>query len=510
VINLSRDSRLKPILWLAVTVRVLVVAYLFFNPTGIFCIGDSLDYHKLGISILHHHTFSIEPLFPDSVPAYVVRRADVISYDTPLAPDCYRTPGYPAFLSIIYALGGTPFTAVVVQSILSLLLVWLVVLMTYRLLGEKAAIVAGWIAAVEPLSLIYSHQIMSDMLFVLFFLASILMFMDFVMAGKSSRWVLSTALGGLLMGLAVLTRPVGAYVLLLLATLAMVPLFSKKAASEDKDLLGHNEKPTVNSLKSMAPRFACFMLAMVLMVSVWVTRNYLVFDHLFLSTSADHNLLITITSQIVTKLRSPEGNIPRWQIRDDLEKELIEKMATEGKKIDSPPEKAAYFRNWSLGVIRSHPGLSAAYLVKSVAFLFVSDITGLYQWLGLTTEAKGGWGTLFRAGMVPALTEYFGPRWQLWLAASSPLVLFDVALYALVLIGAVRLWKDRRFHLLIFFTLILGYWIAVSAIGAMPRYRLPMMPFLICLAAGGAVSLFGGLSQHEHRERCPMPWKELP
>jgi hypothetical protein len=505
VINLWRDSRLRPVLWLAVTVRVLVIAYLFFNPIGIFCIGDSLDYHRLGISLLHHGTFSKEPIFSGSVPAYVVHRPDVTSYDKPLAPDCYRTPAYPAFLSIIYALGGTPFTAVVVQSILSLLLVWLVVLMTCRFFGEKAAIVAGWIAAIEPLSLMYSHQIMSDMLFILFFLASILIFMNAVMAGKAARWVLSTALGGILMGLAVLTRPVGIYVPLLLAALVVASLYSKKPASGDSDLSEHNEKPIINSSKSMAPRLACFLLAMVLVVSVWVTRNYFVFNHLFLSTSADHNLLITITSQIVTKVRSPEGNIPRWQIRDELEKELTAKMASEGKDINSPPERAAYFRNWSLGVIKSHPRLFASYLVKGVAFLFVSDITGLYQWLGLTTEAKGGWGTLFRAGMVLALTEYFGPRWKLWLAASVPLILFDLALYALALMGAIRLWKGRSYYLLIVFALILGYWIAVSAIGAMPRYRLPMMPFLISLAAGGALSLLGSLAHPERRERYPLP-----
>lgn len=500
MINLWRGSRLRSVFWLAVIVRVLVLTYLFFNPRGIFCIGDSLDYHKLGISILHHHTFSKEPVFPNSVPAYVVQRSGVISYDKPLAPDCYRTPAYPVFLSIIYALGGTPFTAIVVQSILSLLLVWLVILMTYRFFGEKAAIVAGWIAAIEPLSLIYSHQIMSDMLFVIFFLSSILIFMNAVIAGRASRWVLSTALGGILMGFAILTRPVGNYVPLLLAALIVVSLCSKKNAAGDSDGSEHNKKPTINSLKKVTPRLACFMLTMFLTVSVWATRNYLVFNHVFLSTSPDHNLLITITSQIVAKVSNPEGNIPRWQIRDELEKELIAKMASEGKNIDSPPERAAYFRNWSLGVIRSHPGMSTAYLAKGAAMLFVSDITGLYQWLGLTTEARGGLGTFFRAGMVPALMQYFGPRWQLWLAALVPLMLFDLALYALALTGAIKLWKGRSYYLLAVFVLILGYWIAVSAIGAMPRYRLPMTPFLISLAAVGTVGLFGGLADRERRE----------
>jgi hypothetical protein len=502
VINFWRDSRLRPILWLAVIVRTLILAYLFFNPMGIFGNGDSLNYHKLAISLLHHGTFSKEPVFPDSVPAYV-HRPDVINYDKPLAPDCYRTPAYPAFLSIIYALGGTPFTAVVVQSLLSLLFVWLLIIMTRDIFGEKPATIAGWIAAIEPLSLMYSHQIMSDMLFVLFFLAAILIFMNAVLGGKASRWVLSTSLGGILMGLAILTRPVGAYVPLLLATLVMVSLCLKKDAWEDSEVSEHKEKPTVNSLKKLSPRLACFLLAMVLPVSVWVTRNYLVFNHLFLSTSADHNLLITITSQIVARVRNPEGNIPRWQIRIDIERELMEKMAREGKNVDSAPEKAAYFRNWSLGVIRAHPGLFAAYLVRGAALLFVSDITGLYQWLGFTSEGKGGLGILFRVGMVPALREYFGPRWQLWVAASFPLILFDLVLYTLALIGTIRLWKDGSYYRLVVFALLLGYWIPVSAIGAMPRYRLPMMPFLISLAAQGAVSLLGRLAHTERQKRMP-------
>lgn len=475
--ELWRDRRLWMIVALAAAIRVAILAYLFFNPSGMFANGDSHGYHKLALSITHHGTFSKEPLIPGSLPDYV-KPVESISYAAPLAPDEYRTPAYPGFLAFIYFLGGAPYAAVVAQSFLSLMLLWLIVLTAHRIFGCRAALMAGALAAIEPLSLIYSHEIMSDTLFVLMVAAATLTFISWVLENDSAKSVKLPILSGLFMGLAVLVRPMATYLPILFAGFAVLYAYLGK-----RELSGPAQsEPT--AWKPLAMRVGLFMLAAFLTISTWVVRNYLVFGRAFISTASDHVLLITAGSQIMAEEQDRKGVQTTQQFRDNLEAELVKQMEREGKNAASPPERATYFRNWAMGIFKDHPGRFALYMVKSTISLFVTDITGMYQMLGFTSEAKGGWGILFRSGPRAALSKYFGPQWPMWVAASAPMILFDLAVYILALFGALRLWRNGSYFLFFFFILTIAYWTAASSIASMPRYRFPMMPLLICLAAG--------------------------
>lgn len=473
---------MKAILALAVLLRLFLLTHLFFNPANMFANADSHGYHKLAVSIVQHRTFSKEPLLKNSLPDYV-KPVKSINYAPPLSPDAFRTPGYPGFLAIIYALGGNPFIAVVVQSVLSLMIIWLTVLMASRLLGRPAAIMAGLLAALEPLSLIYSHEIMSDTLFVLMVVASTVTFLHWVLERTSHSNIKLPLVSGLLMGLAVLIRPMGTYLPILCTVVAVLYfLFGGPDLSGGKPFAPHRKAP-LTALAPLAKRVFFFLLASILTVSIWVMRNHLVFGRPFISTASDHVLLITATSQIVAEMQDPYGISTTQEIRDVLEAELVKQMASEGLDASSPPARVAYFLDWSLNFVKSHPGRFAPYMLKSTPALFVSDITGMYQLLGFTSEATGSWGILFKAGPRAALANYFGPRWPIWVAASTPMILYDLFVYALALLGAIRLLKARRYFLLLFFLLMIGYWTAASSVASMPRYRFPMMPFLICLAS---------------------------
>jgi len=98
-------------------------------------------------------------------------------------------------------------------------------------------------------------------------------------------------------------------------------------------------------------------------------------------------------------------------------------------------------------------------------------------------------GAVFRQGLRPALTRYFGEHWPLWIAIAMPLIIYDLGVYGLAILGVVALWRSRKFYLLFVILSIIGYWLALAAIGAAPRYRLPLMPFLIILGAWGLFNM---------------------
>ncbi len=487
---LCLDSRIRAILGLAIIIRLLLLSYLAIYPNGIFAKDDSWDYHQLAQNLLYYQTFGRAEMSPEAIHKPVVPPWEVEEgKEVTLIPEVFRTPVYPAFLALLYSVGGTPFVAVVVQSLLSLAIVWLVMLLTARLLRPEAAWRAGLLAALDPLGLTYTHELMTESLFILFILSGVYFFFLLVMAepGKRKTW-LWAALGGLLIGLATLTRPVGIYFPVFLLALWIIGGYVggwqawQEGSAQDRLQV---RAPLTRKLAPSFPYVAIFIAVMILPPSIWAVRNYHFFHRVLISSCADHDLLATITSHIVARVRNPEGNISSWQVYQELEDELVAQMAQEGFKNPSEPEKAAYFRNWSLGVIKDHPGLFIWYYFKGMAILFIPDVPGFYELLGLTQEGKGALGAVFREGLRPALSRYFGKYWAWWAAAALPLILYDLWVYGLAILGVAALWRTRNFFRLFLILALIGYWLALAAIGAAPRYRLPLMPFLVILAAWG-------------------------
>jgi hypothetical protein len=485
-----RDPRVRAVLTLALIIRLAIVGYLAVYPGGIFAKGDSRDYLQLAQNLYYYHAFAQADRRPEMIRKLVVPQG-VEGKKVALAPEIYRTPGYPLFLAFFYSLSANPLLAVAAQSLLSLLAVWLTVLLMARLFRPESAWMAGLLAAIEPLSLIYSHELMSDSLFTLLILATVFLFFRLLDGGP--RPLVAAILGGLFLGLAMLTRPVGVYFPgLLILWWAVTRWLQGRPPAAAPPVLPRSPQPRVLAA-GRAPLqhryLAIFMGVMLVTSSAWVVRNYRLFHRPIISTSADHNVLIQITSMVEATLRSSGGGLPYWQLRHELEKELTAKMIREGRNGASEAERAAYFRDWSLGVLKAHPGLTLRYLVEGAFTLFLTDVPSFYELLGFSREARNAWGLVFQKGLRPALAMYFGKNWALWVWGVAPLILYDLLVYILACRGIIALCRGRQFYLLFLLLTIIGYWVAISAMGGLPRYRLPLMPYLIFLAAWGLFNL---------------------
>lgn len=511
--SLWQDRRLRAAVALAVLVHLVVLGYLAVYPRGIFAKGDAVDYHVLGQNLLQHRAFGFftkeRGVLPESDQGILKLPPSAPGEEPRFSPDPYRTPGYPLFLALIYGLGGGPYAAIVVQSLLSLVTLWLTVLLATRLLQQPEV---GWrvalLAAVEPLTLIHSHQLMSDALFTLLLLAAIFLYLQVLLAPDLPRPLVGALLAGLFLGGAILTRPVGIYFPVVLVLWLLAFRWGLDQSPARGSLPTGVATPTTGPQTGRAVLrwgpLAVLAAVTLLTVTPWVVRNYMIFQRLFISTSADHNLLVTIGAQIETTRRAPQGGLSYWQVRHEMEQEATAQMAREGLEVNNEAARAAYFRQWSLRLIKAHPFLALRFYLKGVVVQFFSDTPSFFELLGFTREQRSGWGALVQQGLLPALAQYFGPNWPFWVAAAVPLIVYDLAVYLLALWGIVALWRARSWFLLLVLVSTIGYFLAISAISGLPRYRLPVMPYFIILAAfGWSTCTWSPAAASAHRGAIP-------
>jgi 4-amino-4-deoxy-L-arabinose transferase-like glycosyltransferase len=115
----------------------------------------------------------------------------------------FRPPLYPCFLAGIFAVFGASVAAVrVVQAALGAASAIVVSEIADRAYGRRAAWIAGFLFAMNPLLLMQNAELMSESLFIPLYLATFLCFLE--ARRGSMRWA---CVGGVALGLAILCRP---------------------------------------------------------------------------------------------------------------------------------------------------------------------------------------------------------------------------------------------------------------------------------------------------------------
>lgn len=363
------------------------------------------------------------------------------SPEKPDRPMLARTPGYPALLAALYALGGGErLGAPLAQSLMSLALLALVMLAARALWGERAAWAAGLLQAFDLLGIAYSQFVLSETVFTLPLVGAALLA---VLAAKQRHWSAGRALGlGALLALATLARPVTYYLIwpVLLICLCQARAFQ-----------GSWRKAALTALLVFLP--------WLLLVGGWQARNYAATGTARFSSIQEINLLFYRAAQIEALRQGVSLGAAREKLARQAQAEMGEGQAG---RLD------AYGR---LGreIILSHP------------------------WLFARVTAEGMARTLLGPG-VEAFRQWGAGAW-FWLAA---LALSCVQLLALYLGAASWLSNWRREpawapHLVVW--LIVLYLLIVSAgPESYSRFRVPLMPLLAIYGGRGWQLLWGRFS----------------
>lgn len=276
-------------------------------------------------------------------------------YDSPEREHFGRAPVYPLFLAAILGAAGdtglheqAPAPVKAAQAVVGALTVLLIAAIARRAAGERAGVIAAWIAAFYPPLVFIGGYVLSEALFAAIALASVLILGRIVdqasapkrgthparEGGKAGGTSIALAAGALA-GLAALTRPV----MLVFIALAVMHLVRRRAA--------------------LASWFAA---AALVVIAPWTLHNLRAHDRFILIASEGGVTFWT-------------GNHPLARGEGDMAANPPLKLANRELRLRHPgltPEQLepVYYRE-ALAAIREHPGRWIGLLARKMFYLWV-------------------------------------------------------------------------------------------------------------------------------------------
>ena len=233
-------------------------------------IGDSdpRGYHLLATRLIQGKGYlANEPDRP--MPEGVLAR----SY--PGEPEALWPPGYPAFLALGYTLFGIRLTPVILlQIVWATLGCYWIMHATARLWTPRAGVMAGLLYALEPVSILTSHRILSEAIFLPWLSLGVYVLARVLTAPTARARFIGLTLLAVVFGVASYTR------------VSAQPLFIALLVG-----LAVHTWLSQRSVKAAAWSALWAALVFLLVLSPWCWRNYRLFGVWAFSTSGAYNLL---------------------------------------------------------------------------------------------------------------------------------------------------------------------------------------------------------------------------
>ena len=391
-------------------------------------------------------------------------------------PDVFRTPLYPAFLTIF---GGAWRLAVACQALLGALTCAVVAAFVCDRYGVAPAAFAGGVVATDVPSIFVTRHLMSDPLCQFMLTVGMLLFLSGSYPTPRTRSpLLRVVIGGLFVGLGVLTRPAA---IAALPILVLVLLFAGK--------------------RSGTARIRFVALGLVLPVGllfVWMLRNYRVAGTWTMSTEGAQVLYFYTAPGVLSESSGESIESIRAEFASDP------RLSAERAVSDCPGKIGINSYDLIMCTVIAHPALSRPMLWRSMSVIRSHPIQAVL----ITTE---GFLRLALQPHVPGMPDtpinhnLFHPK----RTASSltikglvfgaiiwSIVAFEGAVLALIWVGVVKsVWRAFGVHpvsdrvIPILFLLGAGVLLLLPAVPAYyawdSRYRILSIPFLAIVAATG-------------------------
>jgi 4-amino-4-deoxy-L-arabinose transferase-like glycosyltransferase len=368
--------------------------------------------------------------------------------ELPQYPGAYQPPMYAGFIAFVLAITGRSVLAVkLVQVLLSTATVGIVYAIGRSWFDHRRALVAAWICALYPNLIAFSHYLWSETLFIFLLLGVVWLLTRRTLPG----WGACVA-AGLLLGIAALTRAVILYFTPVL--LVWMVVVHRRAWA------------------TAAVRAISVAAVMAAVIAPWTWRNYRVHGgFVLIDTSGAFNVWRGNTPFAFSLRRQgahydwPFESIPVNPVMESNAQTLcFTAMSALGTPHPTDLEIVAYAKASTIACIRAYPRVFLERVVLKMIDLW--NPTSF-----LVRHFKFG---------------AYGPVAPIWATVLSWAAIVS---YVLVMVAAVvgwlRWWRDPRAWLVVLFV---GYTCAVHAVAfGLTRFRLPLMPLFILLAANGVV-----------------------
>lgn len=416
---------------------------------------DSAEYLALAENLRQHHCFSRDT-------------------NQPRYPETYRTPGYPLLLAGVQAVfDGGATSAVLTNLVLGALVVITATVVARPLVGAPLAAAVGALLLLAPYRLYYSLWVMSEPLFVLLLLVALGCWLRWGHEQKRWFWL---AAAGLVLGAATLVRPIG---------LPLLPLGCVAAA-----LL------PARQWQRRLGRAGLLLVSFLLIVGPWLGRNYALFDRVRLTTiGASTQLYFKSTEVLLWRDGRTDDRYDldamgeHWQaVTDRLRAELEQR----GGPLTAEQRADLIWQNIAWGKTRTINPFELAGAMRTVGFQLLVEnpwsAASCYAW----RSVSGLTFPLTQAIAPPSLPHarpfagLLGPDRQ---AAGRAIAAGVGTLYLLLALagawGAVRVLRRRMWFVGLSLLLPAAMLLIATLPQMDPRFRLPIEPLMLMLAALG-------------------------
>ena len=374
-------------------------------------------------------------------------------------PTAFRPPVYPLMLAALFCAGAGSVGIGALHVILGTATVWLTWYTGHTLkFGNRAALLAALLVAVDPLLLVYATFPMTET--VCAFLAALLLVVV-RLSGSAGMFIM-----GIVFGLCVLSRPT----FWAFASLAIFAKLTAYAVSRRP----RRDTPVVGSgiAVTSASRFPVSMLAAALgvatIVGPWAVRNHLVLGHSVLTTThGGYTLLLGNNLAFYRDVVSADWGTTWSEERLRLwERQRITAQVQDGLDRDDEVARDRWNKQRALASIRSAPADFAA-----------------AAWLRL----RRFWNP------VPLGEGYRSvPRTAVWLTGT-----FYMVESAAVLVFCMRARSGCRRDWWLLLLLIVSFSLVHLFYWSNARMRAPVIPAIAVLASSGLVGRYSSTESSE-------------
>jgi 4-amino-4-deoxy-L-arabinose transferase-like glycosyltransferase len=370
-----------------------------------------------------------------------------------------RTPAYPIFAALTGAAFGNTLLTIACQVVLASLTI-LVIHRITRLSFSKssAGLIAAWLFALEPVSIASTIRIMPETLFV--FLITLAIEHLLIFRATANLKILSVS--GILLASATYVRPVSYYL--------VVPLVIALAITYRRK----------NSLRWKAP--AVLLVSTLPLLAAWQFRNARDTGYAGFSSIVEKNLYYFQSAEVTAELN--HISLASQQIRLGYTEESLY-LAIHPEQKDWPQaQRLRFMRTSSIAILSQHPALYLRTHLLGVGLVaFTPAATEFLQLINLYPSPQSMPRHLLNEGV-------FDSTWNA--LRSHPFVLvsmicfesFLAVMYLLAIWGGF-LGHGSRFAILTLVGIATYFLLISGGAQAVGRYRLPIIPELCVLAAGG-------------------------
>ncbi len=383
-----------------------------------------------------------------------------------------NVPGYPIFIAAIYSLFGyRPYMVVLIQIFIGAVTCFLLYKLGTMLFDEKVGLVAGYLLAFEYVSIMFEQALFSDTLFTFLFILAIYFFVKFFETDYKKHLVYV----GIFLGLATHCRPISLYFPVVLVFLFIFKYVRRK----------------IKFTKLLVS-------AAIVVLSFWITilpgfiRNYLDFGTTLQFSVYKARILLVNAAYLENAKTGISFNAAFAKLSKEFDHQVKNKNLS-SSQLRKHKEQFAIKR-----ILKNPLAYTKMLLIATVALYSVHGKNILSYLLGLKDQ---GWlqgerhqlhsfSAFFKQEVWPSLQGIINTP-TLWLKIFFLLLLtLIIMFYLAVITGATFMWRNKKISELSLLICTIVYFTTLSVPSANLRYRIPIMPFLIVLAAFAIVKLW--------------------